>query len=242
MLTVMKNATENRTEGRTGNPALDAASNQNATMKSTITKINPPRDSSDYRKSAKRFTVYTDGKARDVADREYLTKFDLRKYNFKIASWARVGGFAAQIEADAAKAAIEAQFGVTVELKFSRYAGCSCGCSPGFVGKIVGGIRGELSRADVWMSEEIATEDEAAVVACAARMAKGLPAEIAKGEAKVAAEQAERKALTEAREREWAEINAHLEADKRRLAEQEAREELLAQQADVDRENALAMC
>jgi hypothetical protein len=33
MPTVMKNATENKTEGRTGNPALDAASNQNATMK-----------------------------------------------------------------------------------------------------------------------------------------------------------------------------------------------------------------
>ncbi len=165
-------------------------------MKATIKQIDPP-SREDYRKAETRFTVYTDGQGRDIADKEYFSKYNISKLNFKCASWDRVGGFAANIEARHTQAVIEEAFGVKVELKFSRYAGCSCGCSPGFVGKILdsdplafrhGGS--PLSRAHIWVDVPLSDEEKQSIVDFAAKQAAKLPAEIEAGNAKVAAEKA----------------------------------------------------
>lgn len=209
-----ENATQ-KAEGKTGTvpaPEVARGAAENDKMNNaTISQVRGP-DKDDYRKAATRFTVYTDGKARNIADREYFTKHEIYKLNFKCASWARVGGFAAAIEASKAAEAIKAAFGVNVELKFSQKAGCSCGCSPGFVGKILsdnpfsarhGGT--SLSRASVWMNVPITKEEEASIVACAVKWAAKLPAEIEAGNARVAAEKA---AIEAARLAEQAECDA----------------------------------
>lgn len=192
-----------------------------------ITNINPAK-SDDYRKSGKRFTVYTDGVARDIADQEYFTKYNIINFDFRCASWSRVGSFAAAIEARRAQQAVETAFGVKVSLKFSRTAGCSCGCSPGFVGEILEGERSasyngvQLSRASIWMEVPLTDEEKQAIVDYAAKQAAKLPAEIEAGKAKVAAEQAAKAAAEAARqakreatrqywaerERQWAQKNA----------------------------------
>lgn len=171
-------------------------------MNAIITKVLPPTSRSDWNRSATKFVVYTAGAARDVADREYFTKHSIGDLKFKCASWSRVGSFAAKIEGAAAKAAVEAKFGVVVELKFSRTAGCSCGCSPGFVGKIVSGIAPELSRADVWVKETISEAEVKAVADFAAKWAARLPEEIKAGNAKAEAETAARAANYLEREKE----------------------------------------
>jgi len=228
----MKNATKtNKTQN--GSPV--AASTENKTMNATITQVNPPRERSDWNKSRDRFTVYTDGKARHIADLEYFTKYDISSLNFKCASWGRVGGFASRIEASGAAAAIEARFGVRVDLKFSRTAGCSCGCSPGFIGKILD--RGAnnatdslgvgLSRASLWVNVPVTADDAASIVAYAAKQASKLPAEIEAGNSKVAVEKAARAAEKLAEEQAREERRARWSAQEQRWAEQSADESLL---------------
>lgn len=184
-------------------------------MNTTIDKVNRPTSRKDWSRSATRFTVYTDGVARDLADHVYLTKHALWNHNFRIPSWGRVAGVATKIEAAAAKAAVEARFpGVKVELKFSRTAGCGCGCSPGYVGKIVEGVSAVdadgnlLSRADLWASEVISFAEIATVKAAALKAAAKLPQEIAAGEAKLAAEAAAKEQERAERERQrWEAID-----------------------------------
>ena len=87
-----------------------------------------------------------------------------------------------------------------LDLHFSRYAGCSCGCSPGYVGKIIGapGYAGNLRRSRVFM-EVAATEEELNKVrAVMNQAAAALPDEIIRGNAKVAAQrEADAKARAE---------------------------------------------
>ena len=195
----------------------------------TITQVNVATYE-DRKKKHTRFTVYTDGKARAVADREYLTKHNIFALDFKCASWSRVGNFAARMEAAKAKAAVEAAFGVQVELVFSQKAGCACGCSPGFVGTIVGdalakNAAGEaLSRASIWVDCPVAPSEDRQIEVFAAKQALGLPAEIAAGNAKVEAEKAaqtaaelEQKKIREARLARWAAED--LEREQRRADE-----------------------
>lgn len=193
-----------------------------------ITQVNEPtRD--DWRQSSTRFTVYTDGAARDVADEHYFTKHNIASLNFPCRSWRKVGGIASAIEAEYAKAAVEARFGIKVELKFSRKAGCSCGCSPGFVGKIVGTGEGfgKLSRRTIWVHEVLTDADKAEVIAAAAKYAKRLPAEIEEGNAQLAAEAAAKQVEEDKRKQERA---ARLE----RYAQQEARWAQQAADASLD--------
>jgi len=46
-------------------------------MNTTINKVNRPTSRKDWNRSATRFTVYTDGVARSLADHVYLTKHAL---------------------------------------------------------------------------------------------------------------------------------------------------------------------
>jgi hypothetical protein len=134
----------------------------------------------------------------------------------------------------AVKAAVETNWpGTEVEVKFSRKAGCPCGCSPGYVGKIIQGGHGTdkdgntLNRADVWLTEDDLTADETAtIVAYAAKQAVKLPAEIAAGEAKLAAEKAAKEAQRIADDKANEERRARWEAQQRRWAEQSADESL----------------
>lgn len=166
-----------------------------------ITEINLPRSRSDWRRAPLSFVLYTDGSARAFADQEYFTKHEIYNLKFKCRSWGRVGGFAARIEAKKAAAAIEQKFGVKVELQYSRKAGCSCGCSPGFKGKMVEGFSKEISRADIFVDVPITKEEEAEIVQYAAAQAEGLPAEIATSNAQVK-EERKRKAEQACREEE----------------------------------------
>jgi hypothetical protein len=200
------------------------------TMAATITQINRP-DRDDYRKAATRFTVYTDGVGRDLADKEYFRKHDIGSLNFKCASWSRVVGFAAAIEARHAAAAIEEAFGVRVALKFSRTAGCSCGCSPGFVGTILdsdpfafthGGS--PLSRASIWVDVPLSEAEKQSIVEFAAKQAKKLPAEIEAGNAKVAAEKAAEEEARKAKEARREERRQYRAAQEQKQAEMQADE------------------
>lgn len=194
-------------------------------MTSTITKVRAGTGD-DYRKSATRFTVYTDGKARDIADREYFSKHNIAALDFKCASWSRVGGFAARIEAAQATELIEKRFGVKVKIVFSRYAGCSCGCSPGFIGTILGDVdardvhNNRLSRSTIQVADTLSKEEEASIVEYAAKQAKGLPAEIVKGNAKVASEVAKKLADEQAQR-----IERTLRRERIERMSREAREE-----------------
>lgn len=192
-----------------------------------VRKVNPPTGK-DWRRAADRFIAYTDGTARSHADDVYLTKHKIFALDFRCKSWNRVAALAAAIEAAKVKQAVESKFGVVVEVKFSRTAGCSCGCSPGFVGKIVSFTdadgRSQLSRADVWVEENLTADDLAPVTALAAKLEKGLPAEIAAGNAKAAAdkaakeeqqrrERAEREEARVARDARWAAMDLAMSMD-----------------------------
>jgi hypothetical protein len=193
-------------------------------MKATITRIDKAsRD--DFRKASRTFRAYTNGTARAVADREYFTKYDISTLEFLCRSWSRVGGFAARMEADAVKAAVEAKFpGVKVEVKFSRKAGCSCGCSPGFVGTLLEGFALELSRCTMWLDDVLGEGDAKLIADYAAKQAKGLPKEIEEGNVQVAQEKAEREAEKVRRQQEAAERAAYWARRDQERKEQAAQE------------------
>ncbi len=195
------------------------------TATTTVTKVSSGSSKRNQRLGHTKFVCYTDGAARDVADSEFFSKHDIGSLPFKSHCWNRVGRFAARIEADLAVEAIKARFGVEVELTFSAKAGCSCGCSPGFIGTIVGDWTAKdsvtgfgLSRSTVFVKEVVTDADVAEIKAVCVKEAAKLPAEAVKGNALVAAEQAalaEQKRLSEVaraeREARWAAQAAYAE-------------------------------
>lgn len=193
-------------------------------MKATLYRLDRAT-SEDMRKNYLSFRAYSDGAARNIADAEYFTKHNICSFDFKCKSWGRVGAFAARMEADAIAKAVEAAYpGTKVEVKFSRTAGCSCGCSPGFVGKITELKEGhrELCRATVYVKETLEEGEAEAIKAYADKQALGLPKEIEEGRAQVAAEKAAREVVeNQKRAERQARLDQYARWDQER-AEQQA--------------------
>lgn len=180
---------------------------------SKVTQVNDPQGREDFRKSASRFTVYTSGEARDLAVELYYDKHDVGSMQFRCQSWDRVAAVATRAEIAEALPVLAKHFGCKesdLELKFSQKAGCSCGCSPGYIGKIVTespfGVKG-LSRRDVWVDTLLTTTAAMAIAAEADKQALKLPAELAAG----AAQEAKRAEEKAQRDREHAEHTARYE-------------------------------
>jgi hypothetical protein len=120
----------------------------------TITNIRPDSDI----RSSLRFNVFTDGdKPRDIMT-EWFDKNNIGSLKFKCRAWNSVARAGTKISEAQIAPVIAKEFGLRLEdftLKFSVYAGCSCGCSPGYVGKLVSPItyHPKLSRANVWMKD-----------------------------------------------------------------------------------------
>jgi len=169
----------------------------------TCTRVKQLNRDDKPRASYDRFTVSVDGPMNDLIDKEFFSKYKIWELDFKCAAWGRVSGAATKAIVAALKPVLAAHVSLkpeNLDLHFSRYAGCSCGCSPGYVGKIIGapGYAGNLRRSRVFM-EVAATEEELNKVrAVMNQAAAALPDEIIRGNAKVAAQrEADAKARAE---------------------------------------------
>ena len=180
----------------------------------TCTKVKQLHRDDKPRASYDRFTVSVDGPMNDLIDKEFFSKHEIYNLDFKCSAWSRVTGAATKAIVAALKPVLAAHVGLkpeNLDLHFSRYAGCSCGCSPGYIGKIIGapGYAGILRRSLVFMevvTSELAMAHVRAVMEDAAAK---LPNEIIRGNARVAAQR---------------EIDARVRAEQQVKAEQEETE------------------
>jgi len=145
----------------------------------TTTQIDQIRDN-DHRRSADRFIVYRESSAAQVADK-FFDDHEIFSLKFKCKAWNKVCRTAEAADISAIVPALCERFKLTpadMEIRFSRTAGCKCGCSPGFVGKLSKFVPG-LSGKNVWM--RLAPSDDAMTLLRAEciRQAAKLPAEIA---------------------------------------------------------------
>ena len=162
----------------------------------TCTSVDILRSDDKPRASADRFTVSVDGPMNDLIEQEFFQKYNIGSLDFKCAAWSRVTGAATKATIAALKPVLAKHAGLkpeNLDLHYSRYAGCSCGCSPGYVGKIINApwYDGILRRAYVFMDvvpSELAMAHVRTVMEDAAAK---LPNEIIRGNAKVAAQRAE---------------------------------------------------
>lgn len=128
-----------------------------------------------------RFNVFTDGdKPRDITS-EWFDENKIGSLKFKCRSWNAVARAGTKISERLMVPVIAKEFGLKPEeftLRFSRTAGCSCGCSPGYVGKLVA-HNPKLSRHNVWMKDiPLSDEDRKAYDAVCAKQKVKLEKEI----------------------------------------------------------------
>jgi hypothetical protein len=97
-------------------------------MKATLTKTAPVQNS--RRRSPGRNIVYVSSPFDDIAD-EFATKNGIWNLPFKCKTWTGVCREATKINANALKEL----FPEAVSIKFSQKAGCTCGCSSGYIVK-----------------------------------------------------------------------------------------------------------
>jgi hypothetical protein len=101
------------------------------------------------------FNVFTASSVGNVAD-EWFNANEVYGLKFKSKTWSNVKRLAAKTDI----AALHAMFGPACEIKYSRTAGCSCGCSPGYtVRKCKDSGNHDLHNHDVFVS--LNTNDEA---------------------------------------------------------------------------------
>jgi hypothetical protein len=107
-----------------------------------------------------KFRVYTE---RDVPADASTAWFDangIRTLKFKCKAWDAVRRMSTKITIEELVPAIATRFKLKpeqFELRFSFKAGCSCGCSPGYVGKLLN-YDSEFSRSNVWVEGVQLTE------------------------------------------------------------------------------------
>lgn len=143
----------------------------------TISQVRPDTDI----RNNLRFNVFTDGdKPRDITS-EWFDENKIGSLKFKCRSWNAVARAGTKISERQMIPVIAKEFGLKPEeftLRFSRTAGCSCGCSPGYVGKLTN-YHPKLSRANVWMKDiPLSDEDRKAYDAVCAKQKVKLEKEI----------------------------------------------------------------
>lgn len=121
-----------------------------------ITNIRPERFDSDTK-----FVVFVeDSQASELADGFYNDN-QLWKLEFKCKTWSKVESAANRIDIPNIVRHLESQYNDAIELKYSRNAGCNCGCSPGYIGF---STDRRLAGKNVWISGVTMTEAEAATL------------------------------------------------------------------------------
>jgi hypothetical protein len=117
-------------------------------MKATITKTR--EISSGQRRKPGRNLVYIKSPFDDVAD-NFACKYDIFNLEFKCKTWSKV----CRLATKAAIKALKEVFPYASDIKFSAKAGCTCGCSPGYVIKENSNVIGK----NYWVTIE-ATDEE----------------------------------------------------------------------------------
>jgi hypothetical protein len=160
---------------------------------STITNVR--RD--DKLRNSVSFRVFTDGDVPRDTTSVWFDENNIRSLKFKCKAWNAVARAGTKISCKQIVPVIAERFKLQpdqFELSFSLKAGCPCGCSPGYVGKVlVPSYYGELSRANVWMNGIVLSDaDRVAYDKVAEKQKVKLAAEIyAHDHAKEIAEAAE---------------------------------------------------
>lgn len=145
-------------------------------------------------RSPSSFRVYANDPARQLADGFY-NRHKIQSLRYKSKVWKRAGRLATKAEIAELRPALARFFSCKedeIQLAFSIYAGCSCGCSPGFVGSVTSGREitaagGErLNQADVWADVEISPEAKQGVLDGLAKLDDAMAREIAEQSAQAA--------------------------------------------------------
>jgi hypothetical protein len=125
-------------------------------MKATITQ---ERSSSEKRYRANygnRTVVYVNDPLATMLDKEIFDAHGVRDLNFECKSWNQICRAASKLTAKALAALFESNYKIT----YSRKAGCTCGCSPGFIVKRHSDYKQPfLKFTDMWVDVEY-TEQE----------------------------------------------------------------------------------
>ena len=116
-------------------------------LKATLTKSSPI--SSDFRKRPGRSIVYVNSVLDKAAD-EFGTKYDVWNLPFKSKTWSSV----CRVINKATAELLRQLFPDAVSIKFSAKAGCSCGCSPGYIVKKNDYVVGSNHWVDIEASQE----------------------------------------------------------------------------------------
>lgn len=114
--------------------------------------------------------VYVDSSAGKAVDK-FFSENKIAALKFKCSTWNAVKRKA--VESDVAD--MKTIFGEDAEIRWSRTAGCSCACSPGYV--VEGKIKPEFRNSDVWVEIKTST---AHITKLFPDFKKKLAAEIAK--------------------------------------------------------------
>ena len=112
------------------------------TVKSSRTR---ERNAAFYRRPC-RSVAYVDSNATDCIDKFFEEK-KIYSLDFKCKTWTKMGTAAHKINV----AALKTIFGESAEIRYSRKAGCSCGCSPGYIVNKIPATQQELRGKDVWI-------------------------------------------------------------------------------------------
>lgn len=127
-----------------------------------------------------KFIVHTENDAPRDASTEWFTQHSIGSLQFKCKAWNKVARAHVAVSETELVPVIAEKFNISptqFEIKFSRTAGCSCGCSPGYVGKLKSYHAG-LSHHVVWVKDIPLTEaNKAALVQVCAKQAAALEAE-----------------------------------------------------------------
>lgn len=103
-------------------------------MKATLTKSTPV---SDRRAKPGRNLVYIKSPLDDIAD-EWASKYGIWNLPFKCKTWTKICREATKLNIQAFKDL----FPDAISIKFSATAGCSCGCSMGYIVKTNSYLKG----------------------------------------------------------------------------------------------------
>jgi hypothetical protein len=125
-------------------------------MKATITQersLSPGRYRASY---GNRTIVYVEDPLARVLDKEIFDAHGIMNLNFECKSWNQICKAASKLTACALADLFQSNYNIT----YSRKAGCSCGCSPGFIVKRHGDYKQPfLKFTDMWVDVEF-TEQE----------------------------------------------------------------------------------
>lgn len=145
-------------------------------------------------RSPSSFRVYANDPARQLAD-DFYNRHKIQSLRYKSKVWGRAGRLATRAEIAELRPALARFFSCKedeIQLAFSVYAGCSCGCSPGYVGRVASGRAitspggAVLNRADIWADVEISPEARRDVIEGLAKLEPDMEREIAEQSANAA--------------------------------------------------------